>query len=104
MSESGPLVMIVSGPSGSGKSTLVEKILELPGTMLSVSCTTRAPRKTESDGKWYNFVSESEFQQMVETGRVSGIRAGVRKELVRHAAKSGWTKRDRSKGRPRSRN
>ena len=69
MSESGPLVMIVSGPSGSGKSTLVEKILELPGTMLSVSCTTRAPRKTESDGKWYNFVSESGFQQMVETGQ-----------------------------------
>ena len=69
MSESGPLVMIVSGPSGSGKSTLVEKILELPGTMLSVSCTTRAPRKTESDGKWYNFVSEAEFQQMVETGQ-----------------------------------
>jgi guanylate kinase len=69
MSESGPLVMIVSGPSGSGKSTLVEKILELPGTMLSVSCTTRPPRKTESDGKWYNFVSESEFQQMVETGQ-----------------------------------
>ena len=69
MSETGPLVMIVSGPSGSGKSTLVEKILELPGTMLSVSCTTRAPRKTESDGKWYNFVSESEFQQMVETGQ-----------------------------------
>jgi guanylate kinase len=69
MSESAPLVMIVSGPSGSGKSTLVEKILELPGTMLSVSCTTRAPRKTESDGKWYNFVSEAEFQQMVETGQ-----------------------------------
>ena len=61
--------MIVSGPSGSGKSTLVEKILELPGTMLSVSCTTRAPRKTESDGKWYNFVTESQFQQMVETGQ-----------------------------------
>src|SRR5271156_5053462 len=68
MSESGPLVMIVSGPSGSGKSTLVEKILELPGTMLSVSCTTRPPRKTESNGKWYNFVTESEFQRMVETG------------------------------------
>jgi guanylate kinase len=69
MSDPGPLVMIVSGPSGSGKSTLVEKILELPGTMLSVSCTTRAPRKTESDGKWYNFVSEADFQQMVETGQ-----------------------------------
>lgn len=69
MSEAEPLVLIVSGPSGSGKSTLVEKILELPETMLSVSCTTRAPRKTETNGKWYNFVSEAEFQQMVETGQ-----------------------------------
>ncbi len=63
-----PLVLIVSGPSGSGKSTLVEKILELPGTLLSVSCTTRPPRKTESSGKWYNFVSEEEFRRMVERG------------------------------------
>ena len=63
-----PLVLIVSGPSGSGKSTLVQKILELPGTLLAVSCTTRPPRKTESAGKWYNFVSESDFQQMVARG------------------------------------
>jgi guanylate kinase len=63
-----PLVLIVSGPSGSGKSTLVQKILELPGMLLAVSCTTRAPRKTETAGKWYNFVSEAEFQQMVARG------------------------------------
>jgi len=63
-----PLVVIVSGPSGSGKSTLVEKILELPGTLLSISHTTRPPRKTESDVKWYNFVSEEEFQRMAERG------------------------------------
>jgi guanylate kinase len=63
-----PLVIIVSGPSGSGKSTLVEKILELPRTMLSVSCTTRPPRKTESTAKWYNFVSEQEFECMVKRG------------------------------------
>lgn len=68
MSEAEPLVLIVSGPSGSGKSTLVKKILQLPGTMLSVSCTTRSPRETESDGKWYNFVSEAEFHQMVTRG------------------------------------
>jgi guanylate kinase len=68
MSQAPPLVLIVSGPSGSGKSTLVEKILEVPGTLLSVSCTTRSPRKTESNGKWYNFVTEGEFQQMVERG------------------------------------
>jgi guanylate kinase len=68
MSSSEPLVLIVSGPSGSGKSTLVQKILQLPGTMLSVSCTTRPPRGTESDRKWYNFVTEEEFQQMVARG------------------------------------
>jgi guanylate kinase len=68
MTQPAPLVLIVSGPSGSGKSTLVQKILELPDTMLSVSCTTRAPRRTENAGKWYNFVTEAEFQQMVSRG------------------------------------
>jgi guanylate kinase len=68
MSQREPLVLIVSGPSGSGKSTLVRKILDVPGTMLSVSCTTRPARETEKDGKWYNFVSEAEFQRMVERG------------------------------------
>ena len=68
MSQSEPLVLIVSGPSGSGKSTLVQKILELPGTMLAVSSTTRAPRNTESAGKWYNFVSEVQFREMVARG------------------------------------
>ena len=68
MNEAEPLVLIVSGPSGSGKSTLVKKLLQLPGTMLSVSCTTRSPRETENDGKWYNFVSEAEFHQMVTRG------------------------------------
>jgi guanylate kinase len=63
-----PLVFIVSGPSGSGKSTLVKKLLELPGTLLSISCTTRQPRPTEKDGEWYNFVTPEEFERMVERG------------------------------------
>ncbi len=63
-----PLVLIVSGPSGSGKSTLVEKILELPGTLFSISCTTRRPRATENPGKWYDFVTEAEFDRMLQQG------------------------------------
>ena len=63
-----PLILIISGPSGSGKSTLVKKLLELPGTMLSISATTRPPRAGEKDGEWYHFVSDSEFQSMVERG------------------------------------
>lgn len=63
-----PIIFIVSGPSGSGKSTLVQKILELPNTMLSVSYTTRKPRAAESAGKWYNFVTQEQFQQMKNKG------------------------------------
>jgi len=65
---SAPLVLIVSGPSGSGKSTLVQRILELPGTMPSISCTTRPRRTTESSGKCYDFVTEAEFDAMVARG------------------------------------
>lgn len=61
-----PLLVIVSGPSGSGKSTLVQKILELPGTMASTSCTTRPRRATEASGKCYDFVTESAFEEMVK--------------------------------------
>ena len=63
-----PLVVIVSGPSGSGKSTLVQKVLELPGTMPSISCTTRPRRATEASGKCYDFVTEAKFDAMVARG------------------------------------
>jgi guanylate kinase len=63
-----PLVLIVSGPSGSGKSTLVQRLLQMPGTMASRSCTTRARRTTEASGKCYDFVTEQEFENMVARG------------------------------------
>jgi guanylate kinase len=66
--EIAPLVLIVSGPSGSGKSTLVQRVLKLPGTMPSVSCTTRSRRTTEASGKCYDFVTEAEFEAMAERG------------------------------------
>ena len=62
------LVLIVSGPSGSGKSTLVQRMLQMPGTMASRSCTTRARRTTEASGKCYDFVTEDEFEGMVSRG------------------------------------
>jgi len=60
-----PLVFVISGPSGSGKSTLVRKLLELPNTIFSISSTTRQPRPTENPGKWYDFVTEAEFDRLV---------------------------------------
>src|ERR1700745_1646954 len=63
-----PLVLIVSGPSGSGKSTLVQRLLQMPGTMASRSCTTRMRRTTEASGKCYDFVTGEEFEAMVSRG------------------------------------
>jgi guanylate kinase len=68
MSTASPKIIIVSGPSGSGKSTLVERLRGLPGTMFSVSCTTRARRAAESPGKCYDFISEAEFRRRIEQG------------------------------------
>ena len=65
-----PNLFIVSGPSGSGKSTVVEYLLEqVPGTLFSVSHTTRAPREAEQDGRDYFFVSPEEFKAMNAEGQ-----------------------------------
>lgn len=56
------IIFIVSGPSGAGKSTLVHALLErVPDLTLSISCTTRAPRPGEQDGRDYHFVDAAEF-------------------------------------------
>ena len=60
------LQFIVSGPSGGGKTTLAKSMLDkLDNLRFSVSCTTRKPREDEVDGKDYTFVSQAEFEQMV---------------------------------------
>jgi guanylate kinase len=95
--EIAPLLLIVSGPSGSGKSTLVQKILELPGTMPSVSCTTRPRRATEASGKCYDFVTDAEFEAMVQRGefleyaRVFGKHSyGTPKKWLEESRKKGF--------------
>tara|TARA_B100000902_G_scaffold381382_1_gene417796 strand:- start:407 stop:1036 length:630 start_codon:yes stop_codon:yes gene_type:complete len=61
-----PKLFLVSAPSGAGKSSLIDAALaranksDLP-LELSVSYTTRFPRKGESDAKDYFFVSKEEF-------------------------------------------
>jgi guanylate kinase len=91
-----PLVIIISGPSGSGKSTLVQKVLEMPGTMPSISCTTRGRRATESTGKCYDFVTDAEFEAMIARGefleyaRVFGRHSyGTPKKWLEESQKSG---------------
>ena len=87
-------IIIISGPSGSGKSTLIHELLaEFPELYFSVSHTTRPMRKNEVPGKDYHFISEREFQKMldsdqfVEWAEVHGHHYGTSWKEIR--AKSG---------------
>ncbi len=64
------LVLVVSGPGGAGKTTLCEKLSAMSGgrLALSISCTTRAPRGSEVDGRHYFFVSREEFERGIAAG------------------------------------
>ena len=91
-----PLVLIFSGPSGSGKSTLVQRVLELPGTMPSVSCTTRLRRATEASGKCYDFVTAEQFDAMVARGEFLEYARVFGKHSYGTPKK--WLEESRSKG------
>lgn len=62
------LLIVLSGPSGVGKGTVVNKLLQKGSYALSVSCTTRAKREGEVDGKSYFFISKEEFLKTIEEG------------------------------------
>ena len=48
------VLLVVCAPSGTGKTTLIQRLRdEFPNFAYSISCTTRAPRGHETDGKDY---------------------------------------------------
>ena len=60
------LMLVISSPSGAGKTSLSRQLIEqFPTLELSVSCTTRAPRPGEQDGREYHFTAPDRFEQMV---------------------------------------
>ena len=60
-------LVIISSPSGGGKGTLIGMLLkEFDNVWLSVSATSRAPRKGEVDGVSYYFMTRDEFQGMID--------------------------------------
>lgn len=60
-------LIIISGPSGAGKGTLVARLVErVPDVWVSVSATTRAPRRGEVDAVHYYFMDEAHFQDLIE--------------------------------------
>ena len=63
-------LVVISGPSGAGKSTVVRQLLQacpLP-LVLSVSATTRQPRRGELEGVDYFFLTPQQFAARRETG------------------------------------
>jgi len=63
-------LVVLAGPSGSGKTSLATLAMErLEQIDFSVSWTSRAPRRGETDGRDYRFVSRKRFLRAVEEGR-----------------------------------
>lgn len=90
------LLFIISAPAGTGKTTLVRMLHnEMPRVVESVSFTTRAPRPSEVPDKDYRFVSEEQFEKMVqdkeflEHANVFGKHYGTSRQYVEAERKKG---------------
>ncbi|MCP4394097.1 MAG: guanylate kinase [Alphaproteobacteria bacterium] len=63
------LMLVLSSPSGAGKTALSRGLLAREKNLtMSVSMTTRAPRRGEVDGVDYFFRSEEQFKAAIENG------------------------------------
>ena len=90
------LLVIVSGPSGAGKTTIARALhAAFPGSVLSLSLTTRPMGPTEQEGVDYHFASEEEFQRGVDEGAflehagVYGKRYGTPRKPVEEGLAAG---------------
>lgn len=88
-------LIVISGPGGVGKSTIVDLVRNNSTFYFSVSATTRLPRQGEENGVAYRFISESEFDGMIEGGlflewaEFAGARYGTPRAPVMDALNSG---------------
>ena len=68
---SNQLLIVLSGPSGVGKDALLKKMKEQKYPFhYVVTVTSRPRRKGERDGVDYHFISQQEFQQMIDNGEL----------------------------------
>lgn len=89
-------VFVITGPSGVGKGTLINELRSrIDGLELSVSATTRPPRKGELDGSDYHFLDLSEFERLAADGsflehaEYSGHRYGTLRAEVESRLEAG---------------
>ena len=83
------MLLVLSSPSGAGKTTLARRLLAADaGIRMSVSVTTRRPRRGEVEGTDYFFVDKAEFdrlkraRKLLEWAEVFGESYGTPKARV----------------------
>ena len=60
-------LFIISAPSGAGKTSLVKELFKKNNSLvISISHTTRQPRKNEIDGEDYFFVTNETFNNFIK--------------------------------------
>jgi guanylate kinase len=65
------MLLVISGPSGVGKDTVWKAAQEcLPDFKKAITCTTRPQRDGEEHGVHYYFVSDEEFDQMLQASQL----------------------------------
>ena len=89
-------LFVITAPSGAGKTSLIDAIMrDDPSLKVSVSYTTRAPRRGEENGVDYHFVDDAVFLRMLERGEflehaeVHGYRYGTSKKVITDALARG---------------
>ena len=89
-------LFVVSGSSGVGKGTVLKNfLLKNPSFMLSISCTTRAPRSGEVDGVNYFFMSKDDFKECIENDKFlewaefAGNFYGTKKKFINKCLEEG---------------
>ncbi len=71
MTELNHKLLVLAGPTAVGKGTVAKYIVEHnPQVSLSVSATTRAPRPGEVDGVSYFFLTDAEFDELIESNQM----------------------------------
>jgi len=64
-------LLVLSSPSGAGKTTITRRLVAGdPGLALSVSVTTRPPRRGEVEGRDYYFIDQPRFDEMIAQGEL----------------------------------
>lgn len=91
-----PLLIVLTGPSGVGKDAVLTRMRKLGHPFhYVVTATTRLQREGEKNGVDYYFLSQEEFQQMVDKGqllewaKVYGNYYGVPRDEISQALSKG---------------